>query len=103
MENSINSFINYWNKIDSVLVEKHLDPETTVGGHRIHRFVESINREDNYPCFSKDLAKFRIKDIHDDAVYYAKLYDVIDEYPFSDNEYIDFIGKIVDMKGVKEQ
>ena len=103
METNIETFINYWNNVDLSLIEKHLDPETTVGGHRIHRFVECINRKDSYPCFSRDLIKFRVKDIHDDAIYYAKLYDVIDNYPFSDNECTNFISQIVEMKGVKEQ
>lgn len=103
MKTYMENFIEYWRNIDTILKEKNLNPETTAGGHRIHRFIECLDRDDRYPCFSKDLVKFRIKDIHDDAVYYAKLYDVIEEYPFSDEECKSFINQLVEEKGTENR
>ena len=81
-------FEEYWNNIFNISIKMNLYPESTVAGFRIFRMKEILEKQRS--CCKEMLPTFlfRLNEIHDEALRYAKLYGVIDDeyqYPFKDN------------------
>ena len=94
-----NEFEKFWNGIYASLMDKNTSVESIVM-FRIGRFIDVFNTPKVCCREMENTVRFRLEDIHNEAVNTAKLYGLLgynNEYPFANN-YKDYLKKYVVIK-----